>query len=529
MKTSLDHFNNWAKKQVAPVTNLNDKCAVVYTRVSTKEQSDKNLSLDWQKKAIDEFANRNNFSIEAYFGGTYESANSDGRKEFLRMLDTIKKRRGKITHILVYLLDRFSRTGGAAIKLAKDLRDQYGVTIIAVTQPIDTGNPGGVFQQNMQFLFSEYDNQLRRQRAMAGIKEKLERGIWCKKPPVGYDIVRTNGERKIVVNALGKKLKKAFEWKAQGIKNDEILLRLQAIGVKFYKQKLSMLLSNPFYCGIISIRTLNGKLVEGHHEKLITPELFLQVNEVRHSVGGKIGVTHKKEREEVPLKMFVRCHKCNQPYTGFMVKKKGIYYYKCRTTGCRCNRNARMLNNEFERFLATYTIKPEFVMPLMSAMGQLFDEFGISLKEQTQNLQEQLNAVQKKIDTIEEKYFLSDGEMSRDTYDKLLGKLTNEKLNIRETLGNSSMDISNLKKYYETSVMISSKLSKGWTSREVSVKEKLQKLVFPEGIVYDFENHSFQTTKVNAVFQQIADLNCISEDDINKQGGIKTTLSCFVG
>lgn len=134
---------------------------------------------------------RNGFEILDYFGGTYESAKTDGRKEFLSMLDLIRKKKGKISHILVYLLDRFSRTGGGAIKLAKDFREKYGVTIIAVTQPIDTSNPGGVFQQNMQFLFSEYDNQLRRQRAMAGIKEKLSRGIWCIKPPMGYDIIRT--------------------------------------------------------------------------------------------------------------------------------------------------------------------------------------------------------------------------------------------------------------------------------------------------------------------------------------------------
>lgn len=120
------------------------------------------------------------------------------------MLEFIRQKKGRITHILVYLLDRFSRTGGGAIKLAEDLREKYGVTIIAVSQPIDTSNTGGVFQQDMQFLISKYDNELRRLRAMAGIKEKLNRGIWCIKPPMGYDIIRSEGTRKIVVNATGK-------------------------------------------------------------------------------------------------------------------------------------------------------------------------------------------------------------------------------------------------------------------------------------------------------------------------------------
>ncbi|WP_343690026.1 recombinase family protein [Chitinophaga sp.] len=65
------------------------------------------------------------------------------------MLEFIKKNKEKVTHILVYLLDRFSRTGDGAMRLSKELREKYVVTIIAVTQPIDTSNPGGVFQQNM--------------------------------------------------------------------------------------------------------------------------------------------------------------------------------------------------------------------------------------------------------------------------------------------------------------------------------------------------------------------------------------------
>ncbi|WP_371878162.1 recombinase family protein [Chitinophaga nivalis] len=49
------------------------------------------------------------------------------------MLDFIRKHKGKVSHVLVYTLDRFSRTGGAAIKLAEELREKYGVTVYAVT------------------------------------------------------------------------------------------------------------------------------------------------------------------------------------------------------------------------------------------------------------------------------------------------------------------------------------------------------------------------------------------------------------
>src|SRR5436305_376431 len=144
MKTNFEMFHPWSKRPADKYVKTSDeKVAVVYTRVSSKEQYDTNLSLDWQKKAIDEYASRSNIRTAEYFGGTYESAKTDGRKEFGRMLDYIKKNKNVVTHVLVYLLDRFSRSGDGAMKLAKELREKYGVTIIAVTQPIDTSNPGG--------------------------------------------------------------------------------------------------------------------------------------------------------------------------------------------------------------------------------------------------------------------------------------------------------------------------------------------------------------------------------------------------
>src|SRR5690242_14462409 len=153
---TLDQFSQFGNymKGASKIVSINTKGAIIYTRVSSKEQAENNLSLDFQRKTIEDYAQKQGLPILGYFGGTYESAKTDGRKEFLRMLDFIKKYKGKVSHILVYTLDRFSRTGGGAIKLAQDLREKYGVTVFAVTQPTDTSNPSGVLHQNIQLLFS---------------------------------------------------------------------------------------------------------------------------------------------------------------------------------------------------------------------------------------------------------------------------------------------------------------------------------------------------------------------------------------
>ncbi|MDE2026206.1 MAG: recombinase family protein, partial [Patescibacteria group bacterium] len=109
-----ERFGKHSLTQVKP---LNTGNVVIYTRVSTKEQADNNMSLETQRKAIEEYTQKRGLKIAAAFGGTYESAKPDGRTEFKRMLDFIRGCKGQVSQILVYSLDRFSRTGGGAIKL----------------------------------------------------------------------------------------------------------------------------------------------------------------------------------------------------------------------------------------------------------------------------------------------------------------------------------------------------------------------------------------------------------------------------
>jgi site-specific DNA recombinase len=513
---TLDQFSQFGNymKGASKIVSINTKGAIIYTRVSSKEQAENNLSLDFQRKTVEDYAQKQGLPILGYFGGTYESAKTDGRKEFLRMLDFIKKYKGKVSHILVYTLDRFSRTGGGAIKLAQDLREKHGVTVFAVTQPTDTSNPSGVLHQNIQLLFSEFDNQLRKQRAIAGMKEKFEKGEWVTRVPQGYDIIKINGVRKIVINKEGKLIRKAFEWKSQGMKNEEIIERLNAQGMKMYKQQLVKIFKKPFYCGIINHGLLNGKVIEGNHPKLISQELFLKVNNINIS-SHQYGVPHKKEREQVPLKVFMKCEDCGQPFAGYIVKKKNLWYYKCRTKGCKCNRSAKEMNIAFVEYLEKYMPDEKLLEPLQLEFEHLYYKINEEKFEEEKRLNEQLKEVNKKIDTIEEKFFVLN-EMSKEAFDKFYPKYQKERVEIGEQLQNSTHVISNLSESISKILSFSSKLNTVWTSRELKVVEGLQKLIFPQGIYYDKKTREFRTEKVNVIFLHIASVKQTSEG--NKKG-----------
>ena len=102
----LEVFSKFAKGD--KVVSIADSDCVIYTRVSTKEQAEGNLSLETQKKACDLHAAKHAYNIAAYFGGTYESAASDERKEFKRLIEFCKRHKKGNLKIIVYSLDRFS-------------------------------------------------------------------------------------------------------------------------------------------------------------------------------------------------------------------------------------------------------------------------------------------------------------------------------------------------------------------------------------------------------------------------------------
>ncbi|GGA89881.1 serine type site-specific recombinase [Puia dinghuensis] len=523
MKTELSPFSSFAKMPRKTTSYVETNFVITYSRVSTKEQHDKNLSLETQTKAFEEHARRTGKTIVASFGGTYESAKTDGRKEFQRMLTFIKKSHRKISQIWVYMTDRFSRTGGGAIKLAEELREKYGVTIYAICQPTDTRDESGIFNQNLQFLFSHYDNRLRRKRVIDGMKAKFERGEWVVMPPQGYDIVWKNSERKIVINAEGRKIRKAFQWKAEGMKNEEIIERLQALGMPMYKQQLTKIFKRPFYCGILAHGLLEGKVVEGKHEPLVSKEIFLRVNNI-HQQSPNYGVPHKKEQDELPLKIFVKCGDCGQPFTGYLMKARGLYYYKCRTNGCKCNKSAKQLHGLFSQQLESIAAKEEAKQAIQYELENFYYDVSKDSFETQTTLKARLTEITHKLDTLQECFFI-EKTMDRETFEKFNARYQKEKAETEEQLGECSVTISNIEDCIREAVDLATKLNTVWASSGIKQKEALQKLIFPQGIAYDRKNGAFRTEEMNFIFALIEANSGDSEGNKKRTNALVERLS----
>lgn len=507
------------------IKKVDSKLVVKYTRVSGGKQM-LNDSIENQNKTIDEFAKKFNLEIVATFGDTHESAKTDDRKEFMRMIDFCKRSRGRISTILVYKMTRFSRTGGKAISIADELRNKYGIHIIAVTEPMDTSNPNGVLFQEMQLIFAKWDNVQRQQVTSAGMKSKYSKGEWLSNPPQGYDIVRSNGERKIVLNEDGKKIKKAWDWKLKGMKNEDIAEKLNKMGVKMYKQQIYKIFKNPFYCGLIAHGMLNGRVVEGKQEKMVSQDVFFKIHNLRIA-STKYGVPHKKENEAVPLKVFLKCEDCGEPLTGYVVKKKNLYYYKCRKKGCKCNKSAKDMHKLFFDELSRFGVKEEFLSGIAYELEYAYYNQNKDNSEKETTFNKRLSELKIEMDRLDEKHYIKE-ELNKEKYDRMVLKLMDEEKDIYKNLEECTVSISNLSKKIVEAGELCSKLPLLWKGSDLTEKEALQKLVYPEGLGYDKKKQTFRTIKTNDALFQIAQLSgdlAIMTKGLNTKKSVKSLLA----
>ncbi len=479
---------------------ITDDC-VIYTRVSGAKQMD-GLSLETQLKGTQEYAKRHKLIIREHFGGTYESAQTDERKQFQRMIKYLKTSKHKISKILVYSLERFSRNENS-IWLSSQLR-KLGTEIVSVTQPIDTTNPAGIMQQKMLFLFGEFDNQLRRQKSMAGVRERLLTGEWCAKPPVGYDILRTNGVRKIILNEQSKIIKKIFFWKQdERLPNQQIHQRLLNYKVNFGLRRIGEILTNPFYCGIMIHKALEGEVLEGKHEKLITKEMFLKVNGILAEK--KLGLQTRKERPEIALKRFMKCEGCNQPMRGYIANSCDTPYYKCNTAGCKCNRNANEVNEKFMGLAGRYDVNVKYADLIQHQLKNTFTLMNKSIEENQKATKSKIEDLSRKIQRIEERYILE--EISGELYNKYKQKFEAEKDEIEGQIKKNKIEMSKLDDYINFSLDLSVNLCKMWSSGDYNQRQELQKTFFPEGITYNRNKDQCRIVEVNEFLQESAKLS----------------------
>lgn len=124
-----------------------------------------------------------------------------------------------------------------------------------------------------------------------------------------------------------------------------------------------------------------------------------------------------------------------------------------------------------------------------------------------------LNNIQETTKKLErQKKRLRDEEITYELFLEFKGELENEKKLFEEELAKSGKGVSNPDGCIDFAINYSLKLPSLWSSAGYAEKQRLQFLLFPEGIFYDRKKDRCRTDNANGVFQYIAELKRLLEE-----------------
>ncbi|WP_025740828.1 MULTISPECIES: recombinase family protein [Aquimarina] len=534
---SLDYFEKFIVK-AEKETSVNNN-VWVYTRVSSKDQ-EVNKSLKYQKKFAEEYAHENGLMITKYFGATYESAKGDfTRKEFKKLITEVSKTKDKPFAILIYKMNRFSRSGANAIALTNELVHQNNVHLIEVNSGISTETQDGEYQILKKLLRARKENLERMEHTLPGMKTFLEDGNYLGRAPLGYtlkgtrvtEFSRRSERQQIEISEDGKLLKKAWLMKADGEQDHIIQQEMAKYGLNISKQKLSAMWRKATYCGI-STNKLLDKPVKGNWKPIVSIVNFKRVQAILDTPRNK-GYQISKQNFDRPLTGFLKCMSCNNKLTSYEVKKKKLHYYtcqKCKGVTLNANSSKRSLkkgvHDTFIELLESFKLDKHLIEPFKAQIKLLLKNHNNDKYELKETIEKRIKALNTKSQKLVDK--LMNDIIDDYTYKSYKEQIDKELLQLNVNLKSQSKKISNLDDFVNSIIVFSQNISKYWALGSFEIKTKLQELIFPNGLMINPKNRQYLTNEINFLFALNATITRDLRVSKNEKASINTGLSCLV-
>ncbi len=242
-----------------------EKKAAIYIRVSTEGQREEGYSIDAQTELLEAFCiSREIKKRELYIDGGFTGSNID-RPAMTRLIADIQ--RGEISHVIVYKLDRLSRSQKDTLYLIEDVFNPAGVTFISMNENMDTSTPIGRAMLGIMSAFAQLERETIRERTRMGMQERVKNGLWPGggKIPFGYDYDREKGI--LVPNSDAETVRKAYDLYLAGYSTDKIA---EMLGLR-YEHLALQILKRKTNAGFI---VYNGMEYKGKHQPIISLETY---------------------------------------------------------------------------------------------------------------------------------------------------------------------------------------------------------------------------------------------------------------
>ena len=503
---------------------------IIYCRVSSDEQT-LGASLDVQEERLRKYCNQMGYNIINNIPYREdESAKTFEKRPVIQgIMNYIRKNKGRVNKLLFLQWDRYSRDIISASENLKELL-KSGVEPNAIEAPLD-------FNSDTWPLLLEY-----RHNATTSKGQKIQWTVfmehWQKenvliKHQEGYKNVRISKHETHVeidtntapfIQAMFKEVAKDIETPCY------IRRKFARKGYNIPESSFLEMLRNKFYIGKIRVPAYKGEpeyYVNGEHEAIIDEETFYKVQEILDGKRKKTPKLSKAINPDLYLRKFLICPVCGCALTGATSSGNGgkYTYYFCCNNQKHIRVRSENVNEEFARYTAQ--LKPnKTVLDLYNEiLKDLQSERKGESKKEVAALQNELSTVQKRINSIEDKYL--DGDLTKEEYNRMLERYTKEASTIQQQVEmRENPNRSNIEPKLNYSINLINNIDSYIRNASVGVKIKLISSMFPEKI--EFDGKTYRTNSYNKVldliYQQTNELRGVEK----KSGESFSTFSASV-
>ena len=296
---------------------MNNKRVACYVRVSTENQLE-NYSIDEQIDRLTAYCKAKDYTnVKFYTDGGYSGGNIN-RPALKNMISDIEN--GKIHIVIVYKLDRLSRSQKDTLLLIEDTFTKNNVGFISMNENFDTTTPFGKAMIGILSVFAQLEKDQITERFTMGRIGRAKSGLYHggSTIPTGYDYV----DGKLVINEYeALQVRELFDLFNSG----KSILSIQKYMSSKYTTKhgawsseslVRKILKNPLYIGKVKFK---GEYYDGIHTPIISKDVFDLANNLLNSVERTNGYTSFQKtpfKANNLLTSIIYCKRCGARFSG---------------------------------------------------------------------------------------------------------------------------------------------------------------------------------------------------------------------
>ena len=302
-----------------------------YSRVSTQEQALHGNSIEEQIDRMGKYCDAMNWSPVRFYTDAGASGASLDRPSLQSLVRDVCD--GKISKVLVYKLDRLSRSQKDTLYLIEDVFLKHGTDFVSMSENFDTSSAFGIAMIGILSVFAQLEREQIKERMTMGRLGRAKRGLYIGSGivPIGYDYQ----DGKLSVNASeASQIKRIFDLYATGMTPQAIAKDLNSKGLhhrygEWRYKTIRDIIDRRLYLGQVSFA---GQWHDGLHEPIITQEQWDKAQRMREKVRQDYELHNRKRGKSASyLGGLLECGQCGQKYWLVKTHNKGrsYDYYEC--------------------------------------------------------------------------------------------------------------------------------------------------------------------------------------------------------